>query len=47
MFVEEFEDLKFESNKGRDAFIEQILNSLNPIINEFKLNEISKLIETD
>ena len=44
MFVEEFEKPKFESSRGRDEFIELVLNSLDPVITEFELNEIPELI---
>ena len=46
MFKEEITELKFESNIGRDAFIEEVLNSIDNKITSDELNEISKLFDT-
>lgn len=46
MFKEEIMELKFESNKGRDEFIEDVLNSIDNKITSDELNEISKLFNT-
>ncbi|MBQ9161445.1 MAG: hypothetical protein IJ672_03790 [Methanobrevibacter sp.] len=44
MFEEDFEEPKFEVNKGRDAFIEQVLNIVDFVSHE-ELNYISELLE--
>ena len=44
MFEEEFEEPKFDVNKGRDAFIEEILDILEPV-SQKELDDISKLLE--
>ena len=44
MFEEEFEELKFNGNRGRDAFVEEILDILEPVSQE-ELDDISKLLE--
>ena len=44
MFEEEFEELKFDVNRGRDAFIEQVLNIVDFVSLE-ELNYISELLE--
>ena len=46
MFKEEIIELKFESNIGRDAFIEEVLNSIDNKITSDELNEISELFNT-
>lgn len=44
MFQEEFEEERFHGNRGRDAFIDQILSIPDPVTKEDK-KEISKLLE--
>lgn len=44
MFKEEINELKFESNRGRDEFIEEVLNSIDNKPTQDELNEISKLL---
>ncbi|WP_303723203.1 hypothetical protein [Methanobrevibacter thaueri] len=44
MYHEEFEDLKFTGNKGRDAFIEQVLNVVD-FVSDSEKKEISKLLD--
>ena len=45
MFKEEMAELKFESNKGRDEFIESVLKSLDKDITAEDINEISDLLD--
>ena len=44
MFKEEIPELKFESNKGRDQFIESVLNSVENKITKNDIDEISELL---
>ena len=44
MFVEEFEEPEFNGNKGRDVFVKEILDILEPITPE-ELDEISNLLD--
>lgn len=44
MFEEKIEKERFNGNKGRDAFIDQILNIPNPVTNTDK-EEIAKLLK--
>lgn len=44
MFVEEFEEPKFDVNRGRDAFIEEVLEILEPLTSD-ELDDISNLLE--
>jgi hypothetical protein len=44
MFQEEFEEERFHGNRGRDAFIDQILNIPDPFTKEDK-EEIAKLLD--
>ena len=44
MFEEEFEELKFNGNRGRDAFVEEILDILEPVSQE-EVDDTSELLE--
>lgn len=44
MYQEEFEELKFNGNRGRDAFVEQVLNVVDFIFSKDK-KEISELLD--
>ena len=45
MINEETIEIKFESNRGRDDFIESVLNSIDNKISNNDLIEISELFE--
>ena len=44
MFEEKFEKERFEVNRGRDAFIDEILSIPDPVTPE-DIDEISELLE--
>ena len=44
MYQEEFEEERFHVNRGRDAFIDKILNIIDPI-SDVTEEEISELFE--
>lgn len=44
MYTEEFEELKFNGNRGRDDFIEQVLNVVD-FVSDSEKREISKLLD--
>ena len=44
MYQEEFEEERFHVNRGRDAFIDQILNIPDPVT-KLDREEIAKLLE--
>lgn len=44
MYEEEFDDLKFNVNRGRDAFIEQVLNVIE-VVSDSEKKEISDLLD--
>ncbi len=44
MFKEEIPELKFESNRGRDQFIECVLNSVENKITKKDIDEITDLL---
>lgn len=44
MFKEEIPELKFESNRGRDQFIESVLNSVDNKITKKDIDEITDLL---
>ena len=44
MFEEDFEELKFNGNRGRDAFVEEILDILEPVSQE-EVDDTSELLE--
>ena len=44
MFQEKFEEERFEVNRGRDAFIDQILNIPDSVTQE-EIEEVSELLE--
>ena len=44
MFEEKIEKERFHGNRGRDAFIDKILNIPDPLT-EMDLDEISELLE--
>ena len=45
MINDEMLEVKFESNSGRDEFIESVLNSVDNKISDEDLCEISKLLK--
>ena len=45
MFVEEHDEMKFETNKGRDEFVEEILEVLDRKVTIDELNEVSDLLD--
>ena len=47
MFVEEMNEIEFESNRGRDAFIEEVMDVLDNNLTNDEIEEISKLLEID
>ena len=47
MFVEEMNEIEFESNRGRDAFIEEVMDVLDNHLTNDEIEEISKLLEID
>lgn len=47
MFVEEINEIEFESNRGRDAFIEEVMDVLDNNLTNDEIEEISKLLEID
>lgn len=44
MYQEEFEEERFSVNRGRDAFIDQILDIIDPVSEE-DIEDISELLE--
>ncbi len=47
MFVEEINEIEFESNRGRDAFIGEVMDVLDNNLTNDEIEEISKLLEID
>ena len=45
MFLEEMEEVKFDSNRGRDAFIKEVMEAVDIYITDEEMEEISKLLE--
>ena len=44
MFEEKFEEERFHGNRGRDAFIDEILSIPDPVT-QMDIDEISELLE--
>ena len=47
MFVEEMNEIEFESNRERDAFIEEVMDVLDNHLTNDEIEEIYKLLEID
>ena len=47
MFVEEINEIEFESNRGRNEFIEEVMDVLDNHLTNDEIEEISKLLEID
>lgn len=45
MFVEEIPEERFHSNRGRDKFIENVLNSLDNKVTDEEIDEVSRLLD--
>lgn len=45
MFVEEFPEEKFPSNRGRDKFVEELLVKVDNKVTEDDLREVSELFD--
>lgn len=45
MFVEEREELKFETNRGRDAFVDEIIEICDNYLVGEVLDEVSDLLD--
>ena len=44
MFVEELNEIEFESYRGRDAFIAEVMEAIDIHITDDEIEEISKLL---
>ena len=47
MFVEEINEIEFESNRGRNEFIEEVMDVLDTHVTDDEIEEISKLLDID
>ncbi len=45
MFEEKLDEIKFESNRGRDAFIAEVMEAIDTHISDDETEEISKLLD--
>lgn len=45
MFVEEHKEIKFETNRGRDAFIDELMEIFDKYISDDELDEVADLLD--